>query len=162
MTISQSNIEEESVNAVLESIREIITDDIGPQISKKKPGRVRPKSKASSDRASSDNVLNLVSPIQGDEDILDLTDEFIATDPDLLISEKTAADSCQALDELKQLQTNEIKPTLDPSFGNQPLNQVTQDMLKPLLKQWLDAHLPSIVRSVVQEQIAKMMIESRS
>ena len=157
MTISQSNIEEESVNAVLESIREIITDDIGPQTSKKKPGRVKPKS-----MASSDNVLNLVSPIQGDEDILDLTDEFIATDSELLISEKTAADSCQALDELKQLQTNEIKPTLDPSFGNQPLNQVTQDMLKPLLKQWLDAHLPSIVRSVVQEQIAKMMIESRS
>jgi cell pole-organizing protein PopZ len=30
-------------------------------------------------------------------------------------------------------------------------------MLKPLLKEWLDAHLPSIVHAIVTQQVEKIV-----
>jgi len=36
------------------------------------------------------------------------------------------------------------------------LEEITRELLRPMLKQWLDAHLPSTVERLVQEEIARV------
>lgn len=36
------------------------------------------------------------------------------------------------------------------------LEEITKELLRPMLKQWLDAHLPSTVERLVQEEIARV------
>ncbi len=36
------------------------------------------------------------------------------------------------------------------------LEEITKELLRPMLKQWLDAHLPGIVERLVQEEIARV------
>lgn len=41
--------------------------------------------------------------------------------------------------------------------GNYTLENLMRELLKPMLKEWLDANLPSIVKWLVTEQIEKML-----
>jgi len=43
------------------------------------------------------------------------------------------------------------------SIGNQTIEELVQSSLNPLLKEWLNIHLPSIVREVVGEQVEKII-----
>ncbi len=45
---------------------------------------------------------------------------------------------------------------LKRSTGERQLEDVTRDMLKPLLKSWLDEHLPGIVERLVREEIERV------
>ena len=36
------------------------------------------------------------------------------------------------------------------------LEEITKELLRPMLKQWLDAHLPGTVERLVQEEIARV------
>lgn len=40
--------------------------------------------------------------------------------------------------------------------GGAPLDDVVERALRPLLSQWLDAHLPAIVERLVREEIARI------
>ncbi|HAK62605.1 MAG TPA: DUF2497 domain-containing protein, partial [Alphaproteobacteria bacterium] len=36
------------------------------------------------------------------------------------------------------------------------LEEITKELLRPMLKQWLDEHLPATVERLVQEEIARV------
>ena len=40
--------------------------------------------------------------------------------------------------------------------GNKTLEQLVKDVLRPVLKQWLDDHLPEIVDRIVQEEVERI------
>jgi len=40
--------------------------------------------------------------------------------------------------------------------GDKPLDQIVQDLLRPLLQTWLDENLPQIVERLVQAEIARI------
>jgi hypothetical protein len=87
------------------------------------------------------------------EDILEL-DEPLAPPVDLgppLLSEDVAGQSRQALE---QLQTVAATVPLAPQVN--PLEEMVREMLKPVLKQWLDEHLPGIVDEHVKREISRI------
>lgn len=43
------------------------------------------------------------------------------------------------------------------NFGQMTLESIVHQMLQPLLKDWLDRHLPSLVKLLVSEQIEKIL-----
>jgi uncharacterized protein len=43
-----------------------------------------------------------------------------------------------------------------PMVGDKPLDQIVQDLLRPLLQTWLDENLPQIVERLVQAEIARI------
>ena len=88
-----------------------------------------------------------------DDDVLEL-DEPLAPAADLgppLLDEEVAGQSRHALE---QLQTVAASVPAAPQVN--PLEEMVREMLKPILKQWLDEHLPGIVEDHVKREITRI------
>jgi cell pole-organizing protein PopZ len=88
-----------------------------------------------------------------DEDVLEL-DDPLAPPVDLgppLLDDNAAGQTRQALEQLQTVAaTAPVQPTVNP------LEEVVRDMLRPVLKQWLDEHLPQIVDEHVKREITRI------
>ena len=85
-----------------------------------------------------------------EEDVLELQDPV--SEGDGLVSQDAAAASRQSLAVLSALRDkSETLPA-----GDGPLEAVVREMLKPLLKDWLDRHLPEMVEELVTREIARI------
>jgi len=88
-----------------------------------------------------------------DEDVLEL-DEPLAPPADLgppLLDEDAAGHSRQALEELST-----IAASVPAAAPVNPLEDMVREMLKPILKQWLDEHLPQMVDEHVRREISRI------
>jgi len=88
-----------------------------------------------------------------EEDVLELSDP-IGEPATPLVSENTAAASRQSLAALSALR--ERAEVLPGGGGDGPLEAVVREMLKPMLKDWLDVHLPEIVEQLVAREVARI------
>ena len=87
------------------------------------------------------------------EDVLEL-DQPLAPPVDLgppLVDEHAAGKSRQALE---QLQT--VAASVPPPPAVNPLEEIIRGMLRPMLKQWLDEHLPQMVDEHVKREISRI------
>jgi uncharacterized protein len=93
-----------------------------------------------------------------DEDVLELDESMAAEDaasaplelgPPLL-DEQAAGSSRERLEQLSS-----IAATAPPSNVN-PLEDMLREMLRPVLKQWLDENLPRIVDEHVKREISRI------
>ena len=114
--------------------------------------------------AEEKELRTTVHPIEADEDedlpedasnndVLEL-DQPLAPAVDLgppLIDEQAAGKSRQALE---QLQT--VAATVPPPSSVNPLEEIIREMLRPMLKQWLDEHLPHMVDEHVKREISRI------
>jgi hypothetical protein len=88
-----------------------------------------------------------------EEDVLEL-DEPLAPPVDLgppLVDEQVAGQSRQ---KLEALQT--VAATIPPVSSVNPLEEIIRGMLRPMLKQWLDEHLPQMVDEHVKREISRI------
>jgi cell pole-organizing protein PopZ len=46
---------------------------------------------------------------------------------------------------------------VDPKAGANTLDGLVREMLRPMLKEWLDVHLPDIVERVVTREVARVV-----
>jgi hypothetical protein len=79
---------------------------------------------------------------------------------DSLLSQGALSEATQAFQLLNKMTKEKptfSEPRLQEGMGSQTLETLMKEMLKPLLKEWLDAHLPSLVRSVVTQQVEKIV-----
>jgi uncharacterized protein len=81
-----------------------------------------------------------------------------APESENLVSEAASAASIAALSQLaKELPR---KPAAAPN-NDAAFEDATRELLKPLLKSWLDAHLPAIIERLVGEEIARLAREAK-
>ena len=100
-----------------------------------------------------DQEDSLPEEASNDDDVLEL-DEPLAPPMDLgppLVDEGAAGKSRQALE---QLQT--VAATVPPLPAANPLEEIIRGMLRPMLKQWLDEHLPQMVDEHVKREISRI------
>jgi cell pole-organizing protein PopZ len=89
----------------------------------------------------------------GEEDVLEL-DEPLAPPVDLgppLLDEEAVGHSRGALEQLST-----IAATVPPVPTVNPLEEMVREMLKPILKQWLDENLPAVVDEHVKREISRI------
>ena len=89
----------------------------------------------------------------GEDDVLELN-EPLAPPVDLgppLVDEEIAGQSRHALE---QLQT--VAATIPAAPQVNPLEEMVRGMLRPILKQWLDEHLPQMVEEHVKREITRI------
>ncbi len=120
---------------ILASIKRVIRED----------GRA-PAQPRSSKRARADAPPPLASG--EDDDVLELDEEV--GEPERLISHDAATASRQSLAALSAVHQQGI------ADGGGPLEAVIRDMLRPMLKDWLDEHLPQIVEALVTREITRI------
>ena len=131
----QSPGREPSMEDILASIKKVIAEE--------KELRTAPPPELEESRAED----------EPDEDILEL-DQPLAPPMDLgppLVDETVAGHSRQALEQLST-----IAATVPPLPQVNPLEEMVREMLRPILKQWLDDHLPGIVDEHVKREISRI------
>ncbi len=153
---------EPSMEDILSSIKRIISEE--------GDGAAKP-------RARKANVRPVPSPPEADaeDEVLELSDPMpdpvvrataipaaetlaqfdTSAQSDKIVSGRTANAARDALDTLSKLM---IKP--DPA-GDGTLEGLVREMLRPMLREWIDAHLPGIVESMVAREIARITREGR-
>ncbi len=124
---------EQSMEDVLSSIKRIISADV-------EAARRFPKSSAIS-----------AAP-EEEEDILELGEAPAAASAQAkgLVSGKAAKASKAALAALDTVK-------IDPNAGANTMDGLVREMLKPMLKEWLDANLPDLVERVVAREVARII-----
>lgn len=135
----QSPGREPSMEDILASIKKVIAEE------KELRTTVHPSEKADDELAQEE--------ASNDDDVLEL-DEPLAPPMDLgppLVDEGAAGKSRQALE---QLQT--VAATVPPPPSVNPLEEIIRGMLRPMLKQWLDEHLPQMVDEHVKREISRI------
>jgi cell pole-organizing protein PopZ len=125
-----------SMEEILASIKRVIAED-GRQAADSRPSRgSRPTSAAALGDEPEDDVLELSEPVGEDRS---------------LVSEDAVEASRQSLSALSSLRERS-----EPAINDHPLEAVVREMLKPLLKDWLDRNLPGIVEELVTREIARI------
>jgi cell pole-organizing protein PopZ len=127
--------QEPSMEEILASIKRVIAEDA-------RPAPARP---ARGSRPAE-------APRPAEEDVLELSDPVPADTGNGLVSEDAAAASLRSLAALSALNQREQGVVQ----GDGPLEAVVREMLKPMLKDWLDRHLPEIVEELVTREIARI------
>jgi uncharacterized protein len=87
--------------------------------------------------------------------VLELDQPLAQSEVDLgppLVDEQAAGRSRQRLEELQTLAATAPPP---PAAVN-PLEEIIRGMLRPMLKQWLDEHLPQMVDEHVKREISRI------
>jgi len=141
---------EPSMEDILSSIKRIIAEEgeAAPAPRQKKP--IRPAALA--ERAAA------AAPAGHDDDeILELSDPVPASKPtkaqraeEEILSSRTAEASRGALEALSRLI---VKPEVE---GSDTLEGLVRELLRPMLREWLDANLPELVEQMVAREIARI------
>lgn len=89
----------------------------------------------------------------GEEDVLELS-ETLAPPVDLgppLLDDQAAQSTRNALETLST-----VAATAPPPPQGNPLEDMIREMMRPILKQWLDDNLPQIVDEHVKREISRI------
>ncbi len=162
---------EPSMEEILASIRRIIAED-GDQ-------PAAPGAQARPVEPSSDEVLELTEVVNEDGSVRSMEPATASTDNDMrqtatappreptpvkggdrLVSDEAAAQSIAALSQLNQLGArSEPRMTNDIPLGDgqRTIEEMVRELLRPILKEWLDTNLPQIVERLVKVEIARMV-----
>jgi uncharacterized protein len=131
---------EPSMEDILASIKKVIAEE------KELRASTRPVA------AVADEPLPEEALATGEDDILELN-EPLAPAADLgppLVAEDVAGHSRHALEHLQT-----VAATV-PAMPSNPLEDMIRDMLRPILKAWLDEHLPQMVDEHVRREISRI------
>lgn len=128
------NRSEPSMDEILSSIKRIIADD-----DRSRPATKRAKSAA-----------------REEEEVLELTtaDENAIAE-DRLLDDSKAQNLRHSFSALQTLSEPGAAPQIVRS-GETSLEGLTRELLRPMLKDWLDTHLPPIVEAMVEREITRI------
>jgi cell pole-organizing protein PopZ len=138
----QSPGREPSMEDILASIKKVIAEEKVQRVSVSSEDELEDAPLPEEERAEAEDV-----------DVLELN-EPLAPPIDLgppLLDEGMAGHSRQSLEELQT-----IAATVPPVPQINPLEDMVREMLKPILKQWLDEHLPQMVDEHVKREISRI------
>ncbi|WP_373472713.1 DUF2497 domain-containing protein [Sphingorhabdus lacus] len=135
---------EPSMDEILSSIKRIIADD----------DRSRPAAKRAPKSAEP------VEPTEQEDEILELTETAEAeTEMDeveeVLLDDNKARSLRHSFSALQTLSEPGVAPQIVRS-GETSLEGLTRDLLRPMLKDWLDTNLPPIVEAMVEREINRI------
>jgi len=99
---------------------------------------------------------DLLGPLEDE-----ITSKVTAQFEDPLLSQKAVKETVQAFSSLNKVSSHRA-PSLDERITGQTIESLVREMLKPLLKEWLDENLPMLVRWVVAEQVEKILQQRNS
>ena len=123
-----------------------------------------------------DDVLELTERLDGDPldsvEALEMSDLEVVAPPKPKKSARAAAPILEPLGDDEPLVSDPVASEAAYAFGalersllmpaaGRTLEDVVREMLRPMLKAWLDEHLPSIVEAQVQAEVARIARQRR-
>ncbi|MSO55083.1 MAG: DUF2497 domain-containing protein [Rhodospirillales bacterium] len=94
--------------------------------------------------------------VEEDDDVLDLTPAMVAPEGEYrLVSDPVARTSKDVLSELARAILD--RRDLGLGKGDITLEAIVREMLRPLLREWLDRNLPYLIERLVKKEIDLMI-----
>jgi cell pole-organizing protein PopZ len=124
------------MDEILSSIKRIIADD----------ERIRPAAK---------RVVKPAPVADEDDEILELTNGEADESEEVLLDDNKAQSLRHSFSALQTLAEPGVAPQIVRS-GETSLEGLTRDLLRPMLKDWLDNNLPPIVEAMVEREITRI------
>jgi cell pole-organizing protein PopZ len=87
-----------------------------------------------------------------EEDVLELSEPL--REDAAIVSPNVTATARQSLAALAAIRPKSFEPQAHPGDG--PLEAVVREMLRPMLKEWLDTRLPEMVEDMVAKEISRI------
>ena len=167
---------EPSMEEILASIRRIIAEDGESADGDKGEAKAGAPAKAAED----DDVLELTEVVEEDRPVANSPEAPViaaveetpftvepeapqldpATGADRLISAESASASVAALTQLVH-RPREKGGEMPLGNADRTLEDVVRELLRPMLKVWLDDHLPPMVERLVKDEIARLVSEAQ-
>ncbi|MCL2469997.1 MAG: DUF2497 domain-containing protein [Alphaproteobacteria bacterium] len=162
---------EPSMEEILASIRRIIADE--------KEGTAEAEAESAPLDLPQDDVLELTQAVQDDGSVMNVKDMPLepmppepppapsvapppppAPEEDLLLSQGASNAAGSSLAALAGAVENERRASF-PGFthfgdGDKTLEAMVMDLLRPMLKEWLDQNLPAIVEHIVKKEVERI------
>jgi cell pole-organizing protein PopZ len=170
-----------SMEEILASIRKIISDDVPPVEAPAAPAPVEAPPAAKVAPPAEDDVLELTQLVQDDGSIVDLAEiepEAPVAPPapqpqgapaprlapvvgENLVSQPTANSAASSLSALANTVEIERLSSFPPGAtalgnGGRTLEDMVIELMRPMLKNWLDQNLPAVVDRLVQKEIERI------
>ena len=177
--------QEPTMDEILASIRRIITDDEpaeeetqAPEAADASAGNA-PASKGKAEEAPSVNEVEASSgqTTKAESSKKSSDDAVIVSEKDMadtkvgdqagqdasLVDDKVATDTSAAFAKLSvAVKESSGEPSMTMPAPGRSLEDVVRELLRPILKEWLETHLPEIVREHVEEEVARISRGSRA
>ncbi|WP_010543528.1 DUF2497 domain-containing protein [Sphingomonas elodea] len=134
---------EPSMEEILASIKRIIADDEPGAVARGRPLRAVPEPEPAEAEEPHEDVLELSEAIA-------VAPTPLAAPADPILSDRVAEASREKLEALSRLI---VKPQV---AGSDTLEGLVREMLKPMLRDWLDQNLPQLVEQIVAREIARI------
>jgi cell pole-organizing protein PopZ len=133
----QTPAREPSMEDILASIKKVIAEEKELRTAVDEAERTRHEEPA---EEAEDEVLELDQPIQ----------PAASLGPPLM-DEDVAETTRHSLEELSS-----VAATAPAAAAGNPLEDMVREMLRPILKEWVDEHLPNIVNDHVKREISRI------
>jgi len=169
-TMSDPKTQEPSMEEILASIRRIISEEGGGQPGTEAPPQGEAETRSS---APSADVLELTDVVEADGSVRALGKEpaspVAASNPSppppasgsegAILSEKAAAASFGSLSELASAVARQEMAHSDIPLGmsERTLESLIAELLRPMLREWLDRNLPGVIDRLVRREIEKLV-----
>lgn len=159
---------EPSMEDILSSIKRIIAEDGdngGAVRSRRAPRNPPPPAPAVASPLSSRarmadpaDILELSNPVtddaEDDDTLIERVEAALSTDS--ILSESAAQASRGSLDTLSRLVVKPVAAAAPEAPAPETLEGLVREMLRPMLREWLDAKLPGMVEEMVAREIARI------
>lgn len=147
---------EPSMEDILSSIKRIIAEEgeaaVAPRTRKPvKPATLAAPAPRADESDDDDEILELSDPVPTPKPS---QSDASASRSDKILSSKTTELSRGALESLSRMV---VKPD---TAGADTLEGLVREMLRPMLREWLDANLPTMVEQMVAREIARITAQA--
>ncbi|HEY2179766.1 MAG TPA: DUF2497 domain-containing protein [Caulobacteraceae bacterium] len=169
------------MDEILASIRRIITDDDAPadEAAGKDSGAADapateakkgdsaktadaepsspPATKAEGSKKGAEDSGNVAEKEMAEPKVGDVAEATVGPDGVVLVSDKAASDTASAFAKLSSaVKESAGETSMSMPAPGRSLEDVVRELLRPILKEWLESHLPEIVREHVEEEVARI------
>ena len=181
-TATEEDGQDPSMEDILTNIRDILTDDEEAELAEAKTDSEsepdpkpdpEPETEPEIETETETETLSNVEPAPEPEPILEsvpipelapmppaleamleLTPDMVATE---ILSEPTSRASTDVLSELAAAILDRRDMAVDTSSRDMTLEGIVREMLKPILREWLDRNLPYLIERLVKREIDLMV-----
>ena len=142
------------MDEILSSIKKIIADeDRAKPNAPKRLVKLTPETERHANGSS--EILELTQAAEPAFESLDAPEADGLIEENVLLDDNKARSLRHSFSTLQTLSAPGAAPQIVRS-GETSLEGLTRELLRPLLKGWLDSHLPGIVEAMVEREIARI------
>ena len=174
----QEDGQEQTIEEILTTIRQVISDDTNESSSTKVKHNDEGQTVIEELKVGEDDVLELTEIVEDSDDIQKLSGTLLEEEarnvsndlPDISASSRGEARQALLSDHAAEVATDKLSgltgvvaSVRDVPLGNtqQSIADLVKELLRPMLKEWLDDNLPPLVERLVEKEIAKLVSRAK-